>query len=314
MLDPQARPASMKKALVTGGAGFIGSHLVDALLRRNVQVVVVDDLSSGNRENLPPHVTLIEDDVRNIERHRSQLEGVDTVFHLAALISGHDSLLEPEHYWDANMHGLLRVIHATQAMKARIVFASSSTVYGDQMGQLSESRIPSPTTAYAATKIAGEHTLSMFGALFGFSHVSLRLFNVYGPRQNPDHPYANVTCKFAKAGAEGTTVKLYGDGHQTRDFVFVDDVVNAFLAVAEASRERVYNVGTGRETSIRGLLDLIADIRGAALDFEQCQEWPNDIRSICADTTRLTEELGWVAETEVREGLSATVDFFRGRE
>jgi UDP-glucose 4-epimerase len=226
----------MGKVLVTGGAGFIGSTLVDRLVASGTEVVVVDDLSLGSRTNLArssSRVKLIVDRVESLAAYRADLEGVETVVHLAAQISGYDSLREPRMYFDANVGGLLTVLETMRAIGAkRIVFASSATVYGEGTGApLRETDPPHPITTYALTKLAGEHLLRMYGGLWGFTHTSLRLFNVYGPRQSPDHPYANVTCKFTHAAARGLGVKLYGDGEQSRDFVFVDDVVDAFVRV-----------------------------------------------------------------------------------
>lgn len=305
----------MERVLVTGGAGFIGSHLVDRLVLAGHSVVVLDDLSSGNLMNLQNHgerITFIKDRIENIEQHRDALSGVDTVFHLAALISGYDSLSEPEAYWETNNNGLLRMLALFKGRKVRIVFASSSTVYGN-LGTdtpLCESSPPRPLTAYALTKLAGEHTLRMYAPLYDYSYVSLRLFNVYGPRQNPDHPYANVTCKFARAAAQSLPIKLYGDGQQTRDFVFVDDVVEAFLSVAQSSNEEVYNIGTGADTSIASLIELVGSIAGRCLDIERCPSWPNDIRCIRANTERYQREFGPKAMTGLEQGLSQTVAFF----
>ena len=305
-----------RRILVTGGAGFIGSHLVDALLERGDEVVVLDNLTSGSADKLPKaaqRLHFIEGDIRDIGALDGRIGPVDTIVHLAALISGYDSLNSPDEYEDVNVRGLLRVIEfVTQRAIPRIVFASSSTVYGNNLASpLSEEAAPAPATVYALTKLAGEHLLAMYGAMRGFSHCSLRLFNVYGPRQAVDHPYANVTCKFSHAAANGLGVRRYGDGEQTRDFIYVSDVVRAFLAVLGGSRQPIYNVGTGEEHSINGLLGMLERISGRPIPAEDCGPWPNDIRSIRADIGRIAREFGFAPAVGLREGLEATVQSFR---
>ena len=302
--------------LVTGGAGFIGSHLTDALLANGHRVVALDNFVSGKRENITQvrgDLTVIEGDVRLIGGFADEIREVDAILHLAALISGYDSLETPEDYVEVNLGGLLRVIEfASERRVPRIVFASSSTVYGNQgASALNETTPPDPLTVYALTKLAGEHLLKLYGAMRGFSHCSLRLFNVYGPRQAPDHPYANVTCKFSHATANGLPVTLFGDGEQSRDFVYVDDVVRAFLAVLDGSREAIYNVGTGQGARINDLIAALGAISGRPLEVERHPPWPNDIRSIRADTARFTGEFGFHPEVALSDGLARTVDFFR---
>ena len=307
-----------KTYLVTGGAGFIGSHLCDALVGRGDKVVVLDDLSSGKRGNLietSTGVTLIEGDIRNLPLFEAQIPPVDGIIHLAALISGYDSLTSPDEYDDVNIRGTLRVIEfAARRNVGRIVFASSSTVYGNNASEsLTEVTPPSPTTVYALTKLTGEHLFALYGELHGFSHCSLRLFNVYGPRQATDHPYANVTCNFSHAAANRLPVKRYGDGEQSRDFVFVADVVDAFLAVLDRSDQAIYNVGTGQNRSINDLLRTLGEMTGEPLEVEQCDAWANDIRRIRADTGRFEREFGFRPSVTLAEGLEATVAFFRER-
>jgi len=306
------------RTLVTGGAGFIGSHLCERLLERGDEVIVYDDLSSGSLDNLAAirdRITLIEGDVLDLRAHAEAFAGVKRVFHLAALISGHDSLYEPEAYERVNVVGLLRLIEVVRGLDdARVVFASSSTVYGNAGDPIKrETQQAAPLSIYALTKYMGEHTLALYRELYGFDWVALRLFNVYGPRQSPDHPYANVTCKFAHAAATGGGVKLYGDGEQSRDFVHVDDVVTALLTVSDGSRERVYNVGTGEDTSIRRLLEAVKGLAEHDLPVEQHDPWPNDIRQIRADVSRLEDEFGFRPRVSVEEGLAGTVEWFRSR-
>jgi UDP-glucose 4-epimerase len=301
---------------VTGGAGFIGSHLVDALVAAGHDVVELDNFASGKQANLAgpsAEVAVIEGDVRSMIDHAPEIGEVDAIVHLAALISGYDSLSAPDDYVDVNVRGLLRVIDFAAARKVpRIVFASSSTVYGNQESiALTETTPPHPLTVYALTKLTGERLLDMYGRLHGFSHCSLRLFNVYGPRQAPDHPYANVTCKFSHAAANGLAVDLYGDGEQSRDFVYVADVVRAFMAVLERSAHAIYNVGTGETARINDLITALGDIGGRPLEVRRQAPWPNDIRSIKADTGRFAAEFGFRPQVPLSEGLARTVGFFR---
>jgi UDP-glucose 4-epimerase len=303
------------KYLVTGGAGFIGSHLVDALLAEGHFVVVLDNFISGKRENLATargDLKIIEGDIRSIGDLADDIGDVDAIIHLAALISGYDSLSAPDDYLDVNVRGLLRVIDfAADKRVPRIVFASSSTVYGNQERvALTEATTPQPLTVYALSKLAGEKLVDIYGRLHNFTHCSLRLFNVYGPRQAPDHPYANVTCKFSHAAANGLPVDLFGDGEQSRDFVYVADIVRAFLVVLERSKQPVYNVGTGRIARINDLIAALGDIGGRPLEVRKKPAWPNDIRSIRADTGRFEAEFGFHPEVPLSEGLAWTVEFF----
>lgn len=304
----------MSQILVTGGAGFIGSHLVDALVGADHQVTILDNFTSGKRANLADTsaARLVEGDIRDLPSLTATLGRFDAIVHLAALISGYDSLNDPDSYQDVNVDGTQRVIDFAAATgTGRIVFASSSTVYGDQQGEaLSEETPPCPLSVYALTKLAGEHLLRLYGGMHGFSHASLRLFNVYGPRQATDHPYANVTCKFSHAAANRLPVKLYGDGQQSRDFVYVADVVRAMMAVLGTSAQPIYNVGTGADASINRLLAELGQISGTPLVTQACPPWPNDIRSIRADTRLFESEFGFFPETSLPRGLQQTVAFF----
>jgi UDP-glucose 4-epimerase len=307
-----------QRILVTGGAGFIGSHLCDRLIARGDEVIVLDDLSGGSRDNLSnllnhPRLTFIEANILDLPTLQTQLTGIHHIFHLAALISGYDSLYKPDEYIDLNLKGLMRVIELAAAQHASISFASSSTVYGgSQEITKQESQNPQPITMYALSKLAGEHMLEMYHRLHGFEYVALRLFNVYGPRQNPTHPYANVTCKFSQAAALKLPIKIYGDGDQTRDFIYVDDVVEALLMTMSGAKSRLYNVGTGEDHSILYLMKTLEEISGRAFEVERCEPWPNDIRKIIASVEKLSEEVGWRARVDLREGLAATVAFFEG--
>lgn len=307
----------MSSYLITGGAGFIGSHLCDVLLDRDDRVVVLDNFLSGKRQNLPtahPNIRVLNGDIREIAKFRSEIGDVDAIVHLAALISGYDSLRTPDEYVGVNVTGLQRVIDfaATQRIR-RIVFASSSTVYGNtDLPSIDESVTPAPVTVYAASKLFGEHLLAMYANLHGYSYCSLRLFNVYGPRQAVDHPYANVTCKFSHAAAHGLPIKKFGDGGQSRDFVYIADVVDAFISVLEERGNGLYNIGTGMSNSINTLISELEEITNSTLGVELLDPWPNDIRRIQADVAKYITTFGRRPKVSLREGLERTVDFFRG--
>lgn len=304
----------MAKILITGGAGFIGSHLCDRLVERGDEVIILDDLSSGSAHNLvksADKVRMIQGDVLDMGPHREALRGVSHIFHLAALISGYDSLKAPDQYIDLNLKGLMRVIELARDEGARISFASSSTVYGNGTSDVrSESDAPSPLTMYALSKLAGEHMLEMYRLLYGVEYVALRFFNVYGPRQSPTHPYANVTCKFSQAAALSAPIKLYGEGTQTRDFVHVDDVVASLLETMGGAPRRVYNVGTGEDHAILELIQTLERISGRPFEIERLAPWPNDIRKIIADVSALTTETAWRPRVSLEEGLAQTVAYF----
>jgi nucleoside-diphosphate-sugar epimerase len=308
----------MSHVLVTGGAGFIGSHLCARLLDAGHRVTVLDDFSSGSERNLAAvldRITVLRDDVLHLERHADALADVTAIVHLAARISGYESLWQPDDYIATNITATQRVLaFAGRLASPRIVFASSSTIYGNGTDPLrSETTPPAPITMYALSKLAGEHMLSMYANLHGYTWNALRLFNVYGPHQSPDHPYANVTCKFAHAAATGGAVKLYGDGEQSRDFVYIDDVVDALLrALTSPQHGGIYNIGTGQTATIRALLDIAGELAGAPLPCERCDPWPNDIRSIRADITLASTALGFTPTVPLSQGLSRTVAWFRG--
>jgi nucleoside-diphosphate-sugar epimerase len=307
---------TLKRALITGAAGFIGAHLTARLVEQGVEVVAIDNLSWGHAEKIEslPNVKLIRGDVRSIGDWTSEIGEITHVFHLAALISAYDSLEKPDEYIDCNVMGLLRLLELLKTQQSpRLVFASTSGIYGNSAkATKSEGDLPQPTTVYATTKLAGEQLLAMYRSRLGFDDVSLRFFNVFGPGQSTTHPYANVTCRFAHAAARGLGVQLYGDGQQTRDFIYVDDVVDAMLLVAaQPTQRRVYNVGTGQAASIGGLLETVQRLAQKPVAVERLPPWPNDIRDIRADMSLLSAELGFRAKVSMQDGLARTVRAFQ---
>lgn len=303
-------------ALITGGAGFIGTHLSRRLVSEGFEVTVLDDLSWGHREGveLIPGVTMIQGSVLNLPAVLDGRTHFTHVIHLAALISAYESLELPEKYLENNVTGLLRVIELCEQLEhPRVVFASTSGIYGNGGGvEKFEDDAPAPTTVYASSKLSGEHLLSMYRDRRGFDDVSLRFFNVYGPGQGPDHPYANVTCRFSRAAALGESIELYGDGGQTRDFIYVQDVVEAiWLAATKPAEHRVYNVGTGADASITQLVHEVEQAAGRSVQVDRLPSWPNDIRHIRANIDRIRTDLGFEPKVGFQEGLAATIESFR---
>lgn len=308
------------RSLVTGAAGFIGSRLCGRLVAEGHDVVGLDDLSDGRAENLAgaPEVRLEEVDLRDAESVRGAARGCEVIFHQAAMKSVPRSLEEPERFTDVNVVGTLNVLLAAREASAAVVFASSSSVYGDQeLFPLTEAMVPRPRSPYAATKLAGEAYCRAWSESFGVPTIALRYFNVYGPGQDPASEYASVVPRFITACLTGTRPVIYGDGEQARDFTFVDDVVEANLLASRAPEEAhglAFNVGGGAgPTSINRLLDLIAAASGTSLDPVHEAARPGDVRRSEADVSLARRLLGFEPHVGIDEGLRATVDRFRAR-
>jgi nucleoside-diphosphate-sugar epimerase len=297
--------------LVTGGAGFIGSHLVDALLVRGARVRVLDNLSTGKRENLAACASRIDfrlGDIRDAEACRLAMEGAAFVFHQAALGSVPRSLEDPATTIDVNVSGTARVFDAARrAGVRRVVFASSSSVYGDSPAlpkrEGEEGRALSP---YALSKQIDERLAQNFQACYGIEIVGLRYFNVYGPRQSPDGAYAAVIPKFFRACLSGEAPVIFGDGQQSRDFTYVEDAAAANLLAAGADGGccgRAYNVAGGRATSLLELARLIGRIAGSPKEPRHAAPRPGDVLHSLADLTRAKTSLGYSPEFGLPEGL-----------
>jgi UDP-glucose 4-epimerase len=306
------------KVLVTGGAGFIGSHLTDRLVADGHHVTVLDNLATGSLQNLAgvrARIDWIEGDLRDRAAVERAVRGVEVVFHQAALASVARSVENPREVTEVNVGGTLNLLVAARDAKVRrIVFASSSSVYGDTPELPKVETMPcAPRSPYAASKAAGEAYLSAFQASYGLEAAILRYFNVYGPRQSPRSLYAAVVPRFADAVLRGTPPTIYGDGGQTRDFTFVGDVVDALGRAAQAPRavEGPMNVGGGRRISI---LDLVAAVgRAAGLAVVPTHEPARvgDVRDSLADIGRARDRLGWAPRTALAEGIVRVVDAAR---
>jgi UDP-N-acetylglucosamine/UDP-N-acetyl-alpha-D-glucosaminouronate 4-epimerase len=306
-------------ALVTGAAGFIGSHLTRRLLEAGHTVTGFDDLSAGAVSNLAGvDAPLIEGDLRDADAARRAADGCDVIFHQAAMKSVPRSIAEPLAFADVNVVGTLHVLEAARAAGAAVVFASSSSVYGDQdRYPVAESMTPRPRSPYAASKLAGEAYCRAWWEGYGVPTVALRYLNVYGPGQDPASEYASVIPRFIRACLDGTRPVIHGDGEQARDFTYVDDVVEANLLAArmpEGAGGEVFNVGGGRTpTSINELLAIVASEAGAQPGPLREPPRAGDIRVSHADVTKARDVLGYAPAVDIREGLRRTVSWFRTR-
>ena len=307
------------RVLVTGGAGFIGSHLSEALAAKH-EVVVLDDLRNGSRENLEgiPKVRLVEASILDRAALEEAVQGCRAVFHLAALTSVPESVLDPARYSRVNTGGTATVLDAAvQAGARRFVLASTSAVYGDLDTPASEDAPPKPLSPYAASKAAAENLCQEFAASTKLTTVSLRLFNVYGPRQRADSAYASVIPAFVTALLAGRRPVLYGDGDQTRDFLHVRDAARFFLAAADAAASRVsgkvYNAASGKSVSINHLLALAKRTTGSSLEASRVQPREGDVRRSAANVQRARRDLKVRAEVPLETGLRELVAWYRGR-
>jgi UDP-glucose 4-epimerase len=292
--------------LVTGGAGFIGSHVAEALVARGEDVVVLDDLSSGKRENLPEGAELVEGDIR--EPQDELFAGVkpDICFHLAAQADVRVSVARPEHDARINVIGTINLLEAAREHGTQLVFSSTGgAIYGECDGPAPEDAPRQPLAPYGTSKLAGEEYLATYNRLHGTKHVALRYGNVYGPRQDP-HGEAGVVAIFFKRFLSGEQPRIFGDGKQTRDYVYAVDVVRATLAAAGRDGG-VYNVGTGRETSVVELFDLCRRVAGKeSVEPEFAPPRPGELQRSVLDVSRAVDDLGWRPEHSLEEGLRET--------
>jgi UDP-glucose 4-epimerase len=301
------------KAVVTGGAGFIGSNLVDTLCSADWEVVVVDDLSNGIASNVNSKASLVVASTTDADAVATACAGADVVFHLGALGSVKRSIDDPLTSDLANVHGTLTVLTAARAAKVRsVISASSSSVYGGALERPTPETAPTrPRSPYAVTKLAGEHYARVFAELHDMHVVALRFFNVFGPRQRPDSAYAAVIPRFISALRAGEPVEIHGDGTQTRDFTYVADVVQAMLCAAAAdpvtTGGNVYNIAAGGEHSLLELLDELAAIMGVVPKQRFCPGREGDVAHSCADSSAAARDLQWQASISFRDGLQQTV-------
>ena len=306
----------MPTALVTGGAGFIGSHVVRHLEGAGWVVRVLDDLSTGSRANLESTAAeLMVGDIRDPQTVEAAVQGAQVVFHLAAMISVPESMAQPTECYRANVLGSMHVLQAArQAGARRVVLSSSCAVYGDAGAPVDESAPTFPISPYAASKLAMEQAARMMSLAFGLSTICLRYFNVYGPRQSPDSPYAAAIPTFIGTMLAGNAPVILGDGRQTRDFVYVDDIARANLLAAEAQVEpgAVFNIGSGRSVTITELVEALRALFPGIPEPTSGPARPGDIRHSAGRIERAGQALGYRPETALRDGLAATVEWARG--
>jgi UDP-glucose 4-epimerase len=311
--------------LVTGGAGFIGSHVAERLLAEGHRVRVLDNFSTGSKANLAfargnKKLEVIRGDLRNLQAVERAVRGVSAVFHQAAMRSVPRSVADPLGCNAANVTGTLHVLYAAaqQKTKPRVVYASSSSVYGENPElPKRESQPTAPISPYAATKVAGEIYASVWNRLFGVETVGLRYFNVFGPRQDPKSEYAAVIPRFILWGVEGKPLQVHGDGKQSRDFTYIDNVVSANLLAARAPAKNVagkaYNVGCGSRTSLLEIIAMLESMLGHPFKRKHTPSRVGDVPHTLADVGRAKQDMGYEPVVDFDEGLRRTVAFFTGK-
>jgi UDP-glucose 4-epimerase len=308
----------MRTSLVTGGAGFIGSHIAEALVRRGDRVRVLDNLSTGQLANLAgfrDSIQFIEADVLDAAAVARAMTGVECVFHEAALASVPLSVERPLDVHAAGATGTLAVLDAARrAGVRRVVYAGSSAAYGDQpTSSKRESDLPAPISPYAVAKLGGEYYCQAFTATYGLETVTLRYFNIFGPRQDPDSPYSAVIPLFIRAMLSGKQPVIYGDGGQSRDFAFVANVVRANLLAADAPNVagRVFNVANGRSTDLLTLIESLNRLLGTNVQPQFAPPRAGDVRESLADITQARKLLGYEPEVDFEEGLRRSIEYYR---
>jgi UDP-glucose 4-epimerase len=306
---------SVPRVLVTGGAGFIGSHVAERFARDGWAVRVLDDLSSGDAANCQRGWELRRGDICDAAEVAAALEGVRIVVHLAAFTSVPESFERFEACYRTNVWGSWNVFDACAARGVdKLVFASSSAVYAELPdAPKSEADCPEPISPYAVSKLEGEHLLDIQRRTRGLASAALRFFNVYGPRQPATSAYAAAIPIFLERSLAGRTLTIYGDGHQTRDFVYVTDVAEAIFRCAVGGAQGVLNVGTGVPIEVGNLADRIAALTGADREYRFEPLRPGDVRSSTADMARSAAALGWVPDCPLERGLAETLAWWRTR-
>jgi len=312
----------MKKVVVTGGAGFIGSHLAEELRERGHSVIIIDNLSTGRKENIASlinstnsitpqtqGVEFIQGSTTNLTLLQEIFKDVQYVFHQAAIASVPQSLEDPLTSNQANLTGTLNVLLAARDNGAKkVIYASSCAVYGDSpVSPKREDMLPAPLSPYAVAKLAGEYYCQVFQEVYGLPTACLRYFNVFGPRQDPGSQYAAVIPKFISRVSEGNSPVVFGDGEQTRDFVFVRDVVEANILIAEGDATGVFNIGRGESVSINQLAELIIGLVGNSVEPIHEEPRPGDIRHSLADISK-AKSFGYEPKYSLEEGLVETIE------
>ena len=309
----------MARYLVTGGAGFIGSNIAEALVRRGEEVVVLDDLSTGYEKNIAYFrgaLTFVRGDIRDEKAVRMAMTGVDYVLHQAALASVPRSIEDPVLVTDVNLRGTLVVLEeARRAGVKRLVYAASSSAYGDSEALPKiETMVPRPLSPYAASKFAGEHYCSVYASVYGLPTVSLRYFNIFGPRQDPGSQYAAVIPIFASHIIAGTQPTIFGDGEQSRDFTFIENVVDANIraSLCEEARGQVVNIACGARYTLNELFGMMRDALGSSIEPRYAPARQGDVKHSHADISAARRLIGYEARVSFAEGLRKTLAWYRG--
>lgn len=307
-----AHPLSGQRALITGGAGFIGSHLARRLLAEGCAVRVLDDLSGGFEANVPAGAEFVKASILDDDALRTAIAGCTLVFHQAAMVSVPESVDQPARCTEVNVVGTQRVLETARAAGVRrVMFAASAAAYGNTPRlPCREDQAPDSYSPYAMSKVAGELLMQTYARCFGLSTVSLRYFNVFGPRQNPNSPYAAAISKFAQLLRAGHQPTVFGDGGQTRDFVYIDNVVDANLLAATSPRPlagEVINIGTGTRTSLMDVLDHMGRVLGVPSTPKHGPERAGDVRDSVADISRASELLGYQPKVDFGGGIRRTL-------
>lgn len=311
----------MAKWVITGGAGFIGSHLVEELLNRGEEVKVIDNFIAGKKENLnfngeyKGNLEIIEGDIRDFKLLREVFKGVDFVLHQAALRSVPKSYHNPEEYNEVNVGGTLNVLLAARDCGVkRVVYASSSSIYGEREELPErESDLPNPISIYAVTKLNGEYYCRVFNKLYGLETVILRYFNVFGPRQSLENQYAVVVPKFIISMLKGEQPPIYGDGYQSRDFTYISNVVKANLLAVEVKEAagKVFNIANGESHTVKELFDFVKEYLKVDIQPKYEEPRPGDVRHTLADISLAKEVLGYEPEIGFEDGLIRTIEWFK---
>jgi len=306
--------------LVTGGAGFIGSNIVEELVKRGEQVRVLDNFATGKRENLVPFmekIELIEGDIRSYHIVREAVQGVDFILHQAALPSVPRSVKDPITTNEVNVTGVLHILDAAKDAKVkRVVFASSSSIYGDvDVLPKTEDMLPRPLSPYAVSKYAGERYCQVFNKLYGLETVCLRYFNVFGPRQDPASQYSAVIPKFIRAFKAGESPVIFGDGEQSRDFTFIENVVQANLLACEKSDEditgEVFNIACGKRVTVNEMVKSIKKLLNSDVEIKYNKQRMGDVKHSLANIGKAQQFLGYRVKVDFNEGLKRLVDSYK---
>ncbi len=305
----------MARYLITGGAGFLGAALANALAQQRHVVRVLDDLSAGDPARLAPEVHFTRGDVNDVPKLWTLLQGVDCVFHLAARVAVSESVLYPREYNATNVGGTVALLQAVRdAGVRRVVFASSGAVYGEQpYERIREDAVPNPGSPYAVSKLAAEYYVNVIGALWGIDTVILRIFNAYGPGQPLRVSHPPVVPAVIRQALTGGSIIVHGDGRQQRDFVYVDDVVQALITAANAPNVNrlIINVGSGTATSINDLVATVGRVLGKRLEPLHVTAESGGVSRLCADLSRARERLNYEPRISLEEGLQRTIEHWR---